>query len=157
MAALNDGFHKIFIDTSALLAVFDASDQWHNAAAKYWTSELIDATERPKVYISDYILDEAATRIREKAGHKKAVAALDLLRMLIASGAITMARIEAHRFDSAVGIFRKCDGQDFSFTDCTSFAVCSELEISRAFAFDTHFRAYGIQIAPVYPNVPTPF
>lgn len=148
MAVLNDGLRGIFIDTSALLAVFDASDQWHGAAANYWTSELINAPARPRVYVSDYILDEVATRTREKVGHNKAVEALDLLRELIASGAITLARIEAHRFDNAVGIFRKYDDQDFSFTDCTSFAVCSELGISQAFAFDSHFRTYGIQIAP---------
>lgn len=149
MVALNDGLHKIFIDTSALLAVFDVSDQWHSAAAKYWTSELIDATGRPKVYISDYILDEAATRIRGKVGHGKAVEALDLLRKLIAVGTFDIARIDEGRFDNALNIFRRYDDQDFSFTDCTSFAVCSELGISKAFAFDSHFRTYGIQIAPL--------
>jgi len=34
-------------------------------------------------------------------------------------------------------------GKDFSFTDCTSFAVMRQLGITTAFAFDEHFEQFG--------------
>ena len=94
----------------------------HSAAANYWTSELINAPDRPKVYVSDYILDEAATRIREKVDHKKAVVALDLLRELIASGAITMARIEGVL---AATLRNGIDTQIFAFGSARRFPVAA--------------------------------
>jgi len=38
--------------------------------------------------------------------------------------------------------------QDFSFTDCTSFALLSRLRIQEAFAFDHHFWAAGFVVVP---------
>jgi len=41
---------------------------------------------------------------------------------------------------AAVGFVRS---KEFSFTDCTSFALMERMRITTAFAFDIHFRQYG--------------
>lgn len=43
---------------------------------------------------------------------------------------------------TAKAIFMKYDDKDFSFVDCTSFALIDHHELDHAFAFDIHFRQY---------------
>ena len=83
----------VFLDTSALAAVFDKSDQWHERAKTYWQVHVIDAVPRPKVVLSDYIIDELATHIRS-LGHARAVAAIELLLTMIGRGAFALVQID---------------------------------------------------------------
>ena len=45
-------------------------------------------------------------------------------------------------------IFLKYKDKDFSYTDCTSFAVMERLKIDTAFTFDSHFQTMKFQVAP---------
>ena len=45
-------------------------------------------------------------------------------------------------------IFKKYFDKDFSFTDCTSFAVMKIRKISEVFSFDKHFEQYGFKRLP---------
>jgi len=40
--------------------------------------------------------------------------------------------------------------KDFSFTDCTSFALMERLKIKTAFSFDAHFTQYGFIRIPLF-------
>jgi hypothetical protein len=42
--------------------------------------------------------------------------------------------------------FRQFRDEEWSFTDCTSKAIMERLGITRAFAFDHHFRQFGAVI-----------
>jgi predicted nucleic acid-binding protein len=54
---------------------------------------------------------------------------------------------ESH--ETAAGeIFESYSDQDFSFTDCTSFAVMRALGLSEAFTGDKHFVTTGFQLVP---------
>ena len=50
--------------------------------------------------------------------------------------------------DNAWRILKKYGDKDFSFTDCTSFALMEQEAISTAFTFDKHFSQYGFQMVP---------
>ena len=50
--------------------------------------------------------------------------------------------------DNAWQIFLDYEDQEFSFTDCTSFAFMRISHIQDAFAFDTHFQILGFHIHP---------
>jgi uncharacterized protein len=46
-------------------------------------------------------------------------------------------------------VFRRFRDKDWSFTDCTSRVIIEKLGIPTAFAFDQHFRQFGIvNVAP---------
>ena len=45
--------------------------------------------------------------------------------------------------ETAWDIFQKYADKEWSFTDCTSKVVMERLQISKAFAFDQHFRQFG--------------
>jgi hypothetical protein len=41
-------------------------------------------------------------------------------------------------------VFHQYDDKKWSFVDCASYVVMQRLDIKRAFAFDDHFRQFGI-------------
>jgi len=127
----------IFIDTSAFLAIENREDSYHESAL-----EFRDACLRSKrVFLtSDYILDESYTIIRLRAGHDIAVQFGEALRL---SRFIRIEHVTTELIEKAWKIFKTYGDHDFSFTDCTSFALMEHLNINAAFAFDAHFREYG--------------
>ena len=50
--------------------------------------------------------------------------------------------------DAAWQIFLDYEDQDFSFTDCSSFALMRLMGIQDAFAFDAHFLAMSFNPHP---------
>ena len=124
---------RIFVDTSVWCAYFVKKDQFHSKALSlinYYKDDLVT---------TDYIIDETITLIRKRASFKTA--------SIVANSLISsqLARIiEITRFDlfQALKIFNKYSDQDFSFTDCTSFAVIQRLNIKNVFSFDKHFKIF---------------
>ncbi|HHY37789.1 MAG TPA: hypothetical protein GX507_02560 [Clostridia bacterium] len=50
--------------------------------------------------------------------------------------------------DKAWQYLEKYADHNFSFTDCTSFAVCETLRLKEAFCFDLHFSVAGLSVVP---------
>ncbi len=61
---------KIFVDTSAFVALFDKKDQFYQKAKDYFMSLESGAVQ---LHTSNYIIDETITRIRIKNGHRLAL------------------------------------------------------------------------------------
>ena len=124
----------IFTDTSAWYAHVDKSDAHHLAATQFiYTLTIPLAT-------STYILDETVTLIRVHLGHSAAVRFGEKLRQ---QQIAKLLRITEQDEQKAWEIFVRHHDKEFSFTDCTSFALMERLQIDTAFAFDEHFRQYG--------------
>ncbi len=133
----------IFVDTAAFLAIENLRDTHHEEALSYQRSCLRKG--RPLV-TSDYVLDETYTILRIRAGHAIAVQFGEALR---ASRLMRVEYLTREAVESAWRIFKTYADHDFSFTDCTSFALMERLGIEAAFTFDSHFRQYGrLQVNP---------
>jgi len=127
----------IFVDTSAFLALENRRDIYHDKALIYKD----DCLKNGQNFItSDYVLDESYTIIRMRAGHATAVHFGETLRR---SQFIHIELIRPEIFEEAWKIFKAFSDHDFSFTDCTSFALMERLNIPTAFSFDAHFHKYG--------------
>jgi predicted nucleic acid-binding protein len=127
----------IFIDTAAFLAVENRRDAHHEEALAFRAVAL----ERGQRFVtSDYVLDEAYTLLRLRAGHGVAVQFGEDIR---ASRVLRVEYLTADAIEAAWRIFRAFADKDFSFTDCTSFALMERLGLEAAFTFDDHFRQYG--------------
>ena len=137
---------KLFLDTSSLLSVFDRSDYHHSACSDFWTELFQERNYEP--VISDYILDELMTRIRSKISHAIAVQVLTNLIQLVERRRLTLVWVNQTYFDQARRIFERYDDHEFSFTDCTSFAICRDAGIQEAFALDSDFRTFGLNVIP---------
>jgi len=53
--------------------------------------------------------------------------------------------IDAARFHAAKVLFRRHADHDYSFTDCTSFAVMREQKLTEALTTDAHFTEAGFK------------
>lgn len=138
---------KIFLDTSGLLSAFDIRAEDHQEAEAFW-QRIFASKEWREIVISDYILDEMVTLIRSKINHRTACKVLNIILEFINHKKLQLIWIESRYFYDAKNIFERYIDQDFSFTDCTSFAVCKDLKIRAAFAFDRHFNTFGITKYP---------
>ena len=131
---------RLFVDTSAWVALNDLKDQ-HHAVAVEKLARI--RSEKVELVTSDYILDETLTLIRMRTFHQAAIAFGDAL---LKSGVASMVTISDEVRSAAFVLFRKYDDKDLSFTDCTSFALMKRLKVQTAFTFDGHFQQVGFMI-----------
>ena len=126
---------KVFVDTSALLALLDEDDQAHaEAAASY--AYLLDAAE---LVTHNYVHAEATELVRRRLGRDAAIRLIDGLLPSIAvhwvDEATHAAAIEAWR----------ARGAALSLVDQVSFLVMRRLGTRAALAFDRDFEAEGFE------------
>jgi hypothetical protein len=94
---------------------------------------------------TDYVIDETLTLIRMRLG---LVAAEAWWGQLDGSARVRWEWIDPLRADRARGVFFRHRDKDYSFTDCTSFALMRELKLGHALTTDHHFRQMGFQVLP---------
>ena len=135
---------KIFIDTSALIAYYNADDRHHGEALEIMRK--IESGEVPltRFYITDYIFDETITFM--ECVLKSHRLALDVGEALLSSPFTTMLRIDEKCFKDAWSRFAEI--KRVSFTDCSSFAVMEKYGVTHAFTFDRHFKEAGFKSLP---------
>jgi len=128
-----------FVDTSGWYALIDRRDPAHRKAASTVRRLLEGGT---RLLTTDYVVDEACTLTRMRAGP---IGAERLLELLAATSALDMEWIGPDRFEAAKAMFRKHRDQGYSFTDCTSFVVMEERKITEVLTTDRHFAVRGFQ------------
>jgi len=126
---------KVFLDTGAFLALAAVDDDYHTAAKPVYTG-LFES--KAQLLTSNFVLSETYTLIRSKVSHPAAVA---FIKSFDQTG-IKALRISDAIEQTAKAIFLRYDDKDFSFVDCTSFALIDHQRVDHAFAFDGHFRQY---------------
>lgn len=126
---------RVFIDSGGFLAIMDRDDPFHPAARDI---AVCLETRRSNVFTSNYIVDEACTLVRARTTHAKAV---QFLRSLKPSG-VRILRITPALEAEAERIFIRYSDKDFSFTDCTTFALIDARRLEAVLAFDRHFSQY---------------
>jgi uncharacterized protein len=130
---------RIFVDTGAWYALIDRKDPDHHA--------VLSALQgyRNRLVTSNFVFDETITLLRYRLGWHFA---RQFGEQLLDGKLAQLARISAADERNAWAIFTRYDDKSFSFTDCTSFAVMQRLQLDRAIAIDSDFRAYGLHCLP---------
>lgn len=131
---------RVFVDTSAWLACYDRHDQHHQRAISI--ADRLKA-EQARLVLSEFILAESLTIIRYRIGHSWAVR---FGRAVLESQVAELVDVDDAARRRAWEIFQRYEDKDFSFVDCTSFALMAGGGIKAAFAFDRHFEQYGFQL-----------
>ena len=130
----------IFVDTSALVALFLKDDDFHKKAKDF----IVGASDTFFVS-SNFILDEVYTFIRARKGLSVALKFINFLGKI---GDLKIVRVSIGDEQKALSFFKKLPGRGASFTDCTSFAVMKRLGVKKAFTFDRDFEKAGFQVLP---------
>lgn len=129
----------IFVDTSAWYAIVDNDDSDHKTAVTFHTGNTTP------LITTNAVFSETITLIRYRIGHN---AARIFGQKLKESSFVTIIAVSPADEERAWEIFNKYQDQDFSFADCTSFAVMQRMKISTAFTFDKHFNVMKFGIVP---------
>lgn len=136
---------NIFADSGGWAAYFNDRDEYHDQALAALESV---AEQAATFVITDYILDEALTLVRARAGHAKAVLCG---QWLIKSPRVRRINVTEGIWQAAWELFQQYDDKDFSFTDCTSFVVMRQQKLRDVFTFDHHFEQMGFRLWPGTP------
>jgi predicted nucleic acid-binding protein len=129
--------NEIFIDSSGFYAMLASDDDRHTAAAKVVAA----ARKRKRGFVTtDYVLDETATLLKAR---RKPQLLAELFDRVERSSVCRIEWTESERFHKARAFFLKHADQDWSFTDCLSFSIMSELRLRDALTKDAHFRHAG--------------
>ncbi len=124
----------IFVDTGAWFACFVRDDP-HFARASAW---YLANTER--LVTTNLVVVELLTLL--KARHKFPVA-LTIGDGLLSGELAVVEEISSTDLAHGWQVYKTYRDKAWSFTDCVSRVVLERLGITRAFAFDEHFRQFG--------------
>ncbi len=124
---------KIMVDTSAIYALLDKSDDMHNQAKK---KIFMLAEEKEKVMITNFIVAECHALLAGRLNP-------GLARNWLVNLSWPVERITEEDECKALNIIVNYEDKAFSYTDATTFAVMERMGINTVFAFDRHFVQYG--------------
>lgn len=132
----------LFVDTAGWMACADGADPAHERSCAARDAAL---KAGQALVTTDFVVDEALTLIRLRLGHD---AAQTWWQQVDTSARLRWERIDGARFERARQLFFQYKNKDFSFTDCTSFALMREMRLTHALTTDRHFRQMGFQVMP---------
>ena len=133
---------SVFVDTSAFVALRNASEAEHERA-RAALSELL--TEGAALYTSNYVFAETYTALLVRVGREEAI---EWGRRFRSSGAIELVRVEENVEGDAWEILERHGDKGWSYVDAISFALIEREGNGEAFAFDAHFEQRGLQVHP---------
>lgn len=132
---------KIFIDTSAIIAYYNADDRFHWDASRVMKELSEGQIPLTRLYVSDYVFDEATTFMKCVLGNPGLAERVG--DAFLASPFTSILRVDKEVFEDAWRRFKTSAGT--SFTDCTSFALMEKYGIGAAFTYDGHFTVSGFK------------
>ncbi|MFN4856075.1 MAG: type II toxin-antitoxin system VapC family toxin [Pseudanabaena sp.] len=136
---------KILIDTSAWAAISDNKDRHHASALNF----IKKINGKYKLITTNYVLDETYTLLLMNAGYQTTIAFKQRIDIMVASQVLEIVWIDDSIANRSWQIFTKFNvDKEWSFTDCTSYAVMKQLNIAEAFILDHHFAQMGFVKQP---------
>jgi predicted nucleic acid-binding protein len=131
---------RVFVDTSALIALASRRDTNHGQALAIW-SHLEE--HQSELLTTDWVFGETVTFLRRRAGFETARKVGDSIR---ASSILEIVAGTPELVDRAWEVFLASGLPDLSFVDSLSFVVMRSLRISQVFTFDEHFVQAGFEV-----------
>jgi predicted nucleic acid-binding protein len=133
---------ELFVDASAWIALADADDRHHAAAARIYPDLLKNYR---RLVTTNLVVAEAYILIRRELGHEAGMTFLNTIKV---SPRIEKVYADAELEAQAAAILGRYQDQLFSYTDAVSFALMQGHGIEEAFAFDKQFAVAGFGLVP---------
>lgn len=131
---------RLFVDTSAVLALLNAEDNKHRVAHACWLGWI---DEGVSFETHNYVILESHALIQNRLGMAAVQGFESAIQPLLA-----VHWIQPKTHQSAVQLLLAANRRGLSLVDCTSFVVMGQLGIESVFAFDQHFAEQGFRIFP---------
>jgi predicted nucleic acid-binding protein len=130
---------QVVFDTSALLALLDADDEFHASASGVYNRLLEDGSE---FWLSAYALVETIALAHRRLGFGPVA---DLMASLDVRTTVVWMDELLHR--SIWTDFAARRGRRFSFVDCSTLLLARSLDVA-IFTFDSDFSLEGVPVVP---------
>lgn len=131
---------RIFIDTSAFLAILDADDKNHPKASESWKKLVLSSD---LLVCHNYVLVETLALLQNRFGMRAVrVFSEDVLPV------VHIEWIDETTHNTAINALITAAKRDLSLVDCVSFEIMRKLGIKTAFTFDSHFAKQGFNCIP---------
>jgi predicted nucleic acid-binding protein len=129
-----------FVDTSAFLALLDADQPEHAAAASVWRTLLQD--DEP-LLTNSYVLVETYALVQRRLG-------IEAVRVFARDFAplVEVDWIDAELHGAGLAALLTANRRQLSLVDCMSFEVMRRRGLARAFALDADFVEQGFDVVP---------
>lgn len=129
----------LFVDTSAWFAFANRKDKQHTKV-----SRLLNAFPG-RLLTSNFVFDETVSLCRYRLGHQ---AAQTVGSVLLDPNEVDLIQVTVEDERVAWELFCGRTDQQYSFTDCTSFALMGRLGLTKALALDSDFSTEGFHTLP---------
>ena len=133
---------RVFVDTSAFVALRNRAEREH-AAARTAFSRLVQ--ERTQLCTSNHVFAETYTALLVRVGRAEAI---EWGRHFRAGSAIELLRVDEQVEEDAWALLESHADKQWSYVDATSFALMERENVQSAFAFDHHFTQRGLAVIP---------
>lgn len=136
--------HTYFVDTAHWLALVSPRDSWNSTAKK------LAASLTGRFVTSDFVLLEVADGLAAHGASREAVRIADFVRK---KTEIHLVKASPDVLKKAWDLYNRRADMSWSLTDCTSFVIMEQMEISEALTADRHFEQAGF--VALYRTLPT--
>lgn len=129
--------NQIFIDSSYILALISPRDQWHAKAVEWQAG--IAAANRPLLTIQ-FVLAEIADSLAAVKFRRQAA---QVIRTLETNDSVEIVPAASELFATSLNFYENRQDKNWGFTDCSSFVVMAERNLTDALTVDDDFRQAG--------------
>jgi len=133
---------RVFVDTSAFVALRNRSEREHDAARRELRALV---AERATLFTSNYVFSETYTALLVRVGRHEAI---EWGRRFRAGAAIELLPVDDAIEEAAWSILEAHADKTYSHVDATSFALMERHDALEAFTFDRHFAQHGLPVVP---------
>jgi len=128
---------RVFVDTSAFLAVLNADDSNHETAKAVWENLL---RSRTSLFTTSYVLVETYALIQHRLGIEAVRTFHEDIEPLL-----NIEWIDSSLHSMGTSVVLGANRRRLSLVDTVSFVAMRKLGIKKAFAFDQHFTEQGFE------------
>jgi len=130
---------SLFLDTAYIYALFNTRDQWHKQAVK---QQQKIAAENSSLITTEFVLVEIANGLSSLKFRQDAV---NIIYTLQENDLVEIVPASSDLFLKALKLYEQRQDKDWGLTDCASFVVMTEYNLTDALTTDEHFRQAGFR------------
>lgn len=126
----------IFIDTGYLIALSQPSDALYERA-RAWTSRISEP-----LLLTQFVLVEVVNHLSRSQERPRANL---IVSILLGNSQVELLHVNEAAFNAGWKLHQERPDKNWSLTDCISFHVMNDRQVTRALAYDVHFEQAGFE------------
>lgn len=137
--------HQVFLGPKVIYSLFNPRDRMHVVSRAFMDFVRDDDLPFRRLLVNEHIVDEAATRLKRRAGMPNARRFVETLEE---SSVFRLERVPDATFDSASDRFVEWADQDASMTDFVVATHMETVDVDHIVTYDRHYDAFDLTTLP---------